>query len=73
MVDINKWEDWDELEEQYAEENMRDKITHKPKTHDSEEWGKLNKKLQKESMDKYVKNKHRDGHKNNRIDRKKTK
>jgi len=49
VADINKWEDWDELEEQYAEENMRDKITHKPKTHDSEEWGKLNKKLQKEN------------------------
>ena len=64
MPKIDKWEDWDELEEHYAEEDVRDKINHKPKKHDAEEWVKLDKKLQKESKDKHVKNKHREAHKN---------
>ena len=64
MPKVDNWEDWDEMEEQYAEKTVRDKINHKPKKHTVEEWGKLNKKLQKESTDKYVKNKHREGHKN---------
>ena len=63
MPKINNWEDWDKLEEHYAEEDVRDKIGHKPKKHDAEEWVKLDKKLQKENNDKYVKNKHREAHK----------
>jgi hypothetical protein len=64
LADINIWENWDDLEEHYAEEDVRDKINHKPKKHDAGEWVKIDKKLQKENKDKHVKSKHRAGHKN---------
>ena len=64
MPKIENFQNWDELEERYAEEDVRDKVNHKPKKHNSEEWSKLEKKLQKENKDKFVKNKHREGHKN---------
>jgi hypothetical protein len=64
MPKISNRENWDELEEHYAEEDVRDKFSHKPKKHDAGEWVKIDKKLQKENKDKHVKNKHREAHKN---------
>ena len=64
MPKISNRENWDELEEHYAEEDVRDKFSHKPKKHDAGEWVKIDKKLQKENTDKHVKNKHREAHKN---------
>ena len=35
---IRNWEDWDEIEDELKEEEVRDKINHKPKQHDLNEW-----------------------------------
>ena len=65
MPKISNYEDWDDLEEDYAEQNIRNKISHKSKKHDKKEWKKVDEQLQKEDKVKFVKNKRRKAHKNN--------
>ena len=68
MPKISNYEDWDDLEEDYAEEDIRNKISHKSKKHDKKEWKKVDEQLQKENKVKFVKNKRRKAHKNNNHD-----
>ena len=63
MPKISNYEDWDDLEEDYAEKDIRNKISHKSKKHDKKEWKKVDEQLQKNN--KYVKNKRRKVYKNN--------
>ena len=66
MSKVSNWEDWDELEEKlHANEDVRDKINHKTKTHNKKEWEKVDEQLQKENKVKFVKNKRRKVNKNN--------
>ena len=65
MPKISNYEDWDDLEEDYAEEDKRNKISHKSKKHDKKEWKKVDAQLQKENKVKFVKNKRRKAHKKN--------
>ena len=46
MPTIHNWEEWDDIEEQTNSELSREKINHKPKTHDKKEWVKLDERLQ---------------------------
>ena len=65
MPKISNYEDWVDLEEDYAGEDKRNKISHKSKKHDKKEWKKVDEQLQKEDKVKFVKNKRRKAHKNN--------
>ena len=65
MPKVNNYKDWDDLEEDYAEQNIRNKISHKSKKHDKKEWKKVDEQLQKENKVKFVKNKRRKVNKNN--------
>ncbi len=66
---LRDWEDWAEFEEEGFEEQTRNKINHKSKTHNEIEWKTLNKEVKKKTHAKKWKNKRRKGHKNekNRI------
>ena len=65
MPKISNYEDWVDLEEDYAGEDKRNKISHKSKKHDKKEWKKVDVQLQKEDKVKFVKNKRRKAHKKN--------
>ena len=65
MPKISNYEDWDDLEDDYAGEDKRNKISHKSKKHDKKEWKKVDVQLQKENKVKFVKNKRRKAHKKN--------
>ena len=65
MPKVSNHKDWEDLEEDYAEQNIRNKISHKSKKHDKKEWKKVDEQLQKEDKVKFVKNKRRKAHKNN--------
>ena len=65
MPKVTNYRDWDDLEEDYAEQNIRNKISHKSKKHDKKEWKKVDAQLQKENKVKFVKNKRRKAHKKN--------
>ena len=65
MPKISNYEDWVDLEEDYAGEDKRNKISHKSKKHDKKEWKKVDVQLQKENKVKFVKNKRRKAHKKN--------
>ena len=65
MPKISNYEDWVDLEEDYAGEDKRNKISHKSKKHDKKEWTKVDAQLQKENKVKFVKNKRRKAHKKN--------
>ena len=65
MSKVDNWKDWDDLEEDYANEDIRNKISHRSKKHDKKEWKKVDEQLQKEDKVKFVKNKRRKAHKNN--------
>ena len=65
MPKVHNWKDWDDLEEDYANEDSRNKVTHKSIKHDKKEWKKVDEQLQKENKVKVVKNKRRKAHKNN--------
>ena len=64
MPKVTNYRDWDDLEEDYAEQNIRNKISHKSKKHDKKEWKKVDEQLQKEKRVKFVKNKRRKVNKN---------
>ena len=64
MPKVTNYRDWDDLEEDYAEQNIRNKISHKSKKHDKKEWKKVDEQLQKEDKVKFVKNKRRKVNKN---------
>ena len=66
MPKINNSKDWDKLEDDYADKDTRNKISHKSKKHDKKEWKKVDERLQKENNVKYVKSKRRISHKNNK-------
>jgi len=57
MPKINNYVNWEDLEDEYATENTRDKISHKSKKHDKKEWTKVDEQLQKENRVKFVKSK----------------
>jgi hypothetical protein len=65
MPKVNNYKDWDDLEDDYAGEDKRNKISHKSKKHDKKEWKKVDVQLQKENKVKFVKNKRRKAHKKN--------
>ena len=65
MPKISNYRDWEDLEDEYAEENIRDKVSHKSKKYDKKEWKKVDEQLQKEKKVKFVKSKRRKVHKNN--------
>ena len=65
MPKVDNWDEWDELEDRVHEQNVRDKINHKTKTHTKKEWEKVDERLQKNKNVKYVKNKRRKSRKNN--------
>ena len=65
MPKISNYKDWNDLEEDYVEEDKRDKISHKTKKHDKKEWKKVDDRLQKENKVKFVKNKRRKVNKDN--------
>jgi hypothetical protein len=65
MPKVDNWEEWDELEDRVHEQNVRDKMNHKTKTHTKKEWEKVDERLQKNKNVKYVKNKRRKSRKNN--------
>ena len=65
MPTVQDWEEWDELEDKIHEDSVREKINHKSKTHNKEEWEKLDERLQKNNNVKFVKSKRRKVHKNN--------
>ena len=65
MCKVDNWKDWDDLEEDYANEDIRNKISHRSKKHDKKEWKKVDEQLQKEKKVKFVKSKRRKVHKNN--------
>ena len=68
MPKVTNYRDWDDLEEDYANEDIRNKISHRSKKHDKKEWKKVDEQLQKENKVKFVKNKRRIAHKNNNHD-----
>ena len=65
MPKVHNWEDWDEIEDKNQDEQVRDKINHKTKTHTKKEWEKIDERLQKSNNVKYVKNKRRKSRKDN--------
>ena len=65
MPKIDNSKDWDKLEDDYADEETRNKISHKSKKHDKKEWKKVDERLQKDNKIKFVKNKRRKAHKDN--------
>ena len=65
MPKIDNSKDWDKLEDDYADKDTRNKISHKSKKHDKKEWKKVDGQLQKENKVKLVKNKRRKAHKKN--------
>ena len=67
MPKVDNWKDWVDLEEDYAEKDIRNKISHKSKKHDKKEWKKVDEQLQiqKQNKVKFVKNKRRKVHKKN--------
>ena len=40
---IRNWEEWDDIEDELKDEQLRNKIQHKPKNHDINEWHKVEK------------------------------
>jgi hypothetical protein len=64
MPKVINYKDWDNVEEDYANEEKRNKLSHKTKPHDKKEWKKVDDRLQKENNVKIVKNKRRKAHKN---------
>ena len=66
MPKIDNSRDWDKLEDDYADKDTRNKISHKSKKHDIKEWKKVDNRLRKENNVKYVKSKRRISHKNNK-------
>ena len=65
MPKVHNWEDWDEIEDKNQDEQVRDKINHKTKTHTKKEWEKIDESLKKNNNVKFVKNKRRKAHKKN--------
>ena len=65
MPKIDNSRDWDKLEDDYADKDTRNKISHKSKKHDKKEWKKVDERLQKDNKIKFVKNKRRKAHKDN--------
>jgi|TARA_Y100000310_G_scaffold158112_1_gene157550 hypothetical protein len=65
MPKVDNWEEWDELEDKVHEQNVREKVSHKTKTHNKKEWEKIDERLQKNNNVKYVKNKRRKSRKDN--------
>ena len=65
MPKIDNSKDWDKLEDDYADIDTRNKISHKSKKHDKKEWKKVDEQLQKEKKVKFVKNKRRKVNKDN--------
>ena len=65
MPKVHNCEDWDEIEDKNQDEQVRDKINHKTKTHTKKEWEKIDERLQKSNNVKYVKNKRRKSRKDN--------
>ena len=63
---IRNWEDWDEIEDELKEEEVRDKINHKPKQHDLNEWHTVEKQLDKKGNIKNVQNKRKTDHQINK-------
>jgi len=59
MPKVSNWEEWDEFEDKIHEQDVRNKINHKTKTHNKKEWDKIDERLQKNKNVKYVKNKRR--------------
>ena len=62
-VNNNNWEDWDDMEDKSQEEIVREKVTHKEKTHNKKDWEKINERLQSDSGVKFVQKKRREAHK----------
>ena len=60
---INNWKDYYEIEDELHEEDSREKILHKNKSHNKKQWKKVKTELNKKGYDKYVKNKRRDSKK----------
>ena len=60
---INNWKDYYEIEDELHEEDSREKILHKNKSHNKKQWKKVKPELNKKGYDKYVKNKRRDSKK----------
>jgi|TARA_R110002074_G_scaffold399749_1_gene593538 hypothetical protein len=57
MPTVNKWEDWDDLEDKSQEEIVRKKINHKSKVQNKKDWEKVNERIQSDNGVKYIKNK----------------
>ena len=57
-------EDWAEFEDEGLEEQAREKINNKPKTHNATEWKALKKGVKTKTHVKKWKNQRRKGHKN---------
>ena len=60
---VNNWKDYYEMEDELHEEDSREKILHKNKSHNKKQWKKVKTELNKKGYDKYVKNKRRDSKK----------
>ena len=63
---IRNWEEWDDIEDELKDEQLRNKIQHKPKNHDINEWHKGEKELNQKGKKKHVKNNKREGHQINK-------
>ena len=61
---LRNWEDWAEFEDESLEEQARDKINNKPKTHNATEWKALKKGVKTKTHVKKWKKQHKKGHKN---------
>ena len=59
MPTVNKWEDWDDLEDKSQEEIVRKKINHKSKVQNKKDWEKVNERIQSDNGVKYIKNKNK--------------
>lgn len=55
----NDYWEYEHLEDELHEQNIRDKKQNKTKKHTLEEWSKVEDKIQKKGHKKYVKNKRR--------------
>ncbi len=60
---VNNWKDYYEVEDELHEEDSREKILHKNKSHNKKQWKKVKTELNKKGYDKYVKNKRRESKK----------
>mgnify|MGYP000023483892 CR=1 FL=1 len=66
-INTNDWLDFaDELEEEGVEEQIKQKINHKEKTHDKKEWKKVKNVLDKKNGKKYWVTKRRQSRKSTR-------